>query len=276
MSELKDYASSLLDFKVNEPKAKQTTEFKTFVNFAKLENNNIYEENISFKEMIYRVAYSHSGKCLCGEKLTFRTLKEGFPLTCSFACRSKHPQFLENLRKAKSAQYNDPIKKAEIEAKKIATNMKNLGVAHPMQNLTSLEKQVKSCVKGHKLHRGLLMQGYEPEAYDFVAGLYGEENVVKGIDYMRQNNISINWTDEEGKPRRSYPDFFILSMNAFLEIKSSYTIVTGKYKVKKCQERLNELQFGYILMQVDKTKSGNNFMYQIYNHSYIIDADPSE
>lgn len=259
---------------------KTTQVYTEFVSLCKKEKNNIYlDESLTLTESMYLILNNESfrRKCYCGADLTFYNMKKGYSTYCSVQCRSNDPAFAKTLSAAKSAQYNDPEQKAAIEAKKIATNMANLGVAHPMQNVESFEKQAQACFKSHKMHKGLLLQGFEPVCFDYLNQFYAEDEILRGTDYMKDNQIVIDWVDNDKKQRYSYPDFFIPSTNTFIEVKSEYTMQQGRYKIKRCQERLEELGFGYEVIVYtppshNKTKLHSFYIVQ-HNTHHMHDPD---
>ena len=258
---------------------KTTDLFIKFISLCKKENNNIYlNDNMPLTEMFYHIAndLQESPKCFCGNDVTFLKLSLGYSKTCSIKCRSNSPEYRKNLSKSKFEQYNDPAQKAAIEAKKIQTNMTNLGVAHPMQNIDSFEKQQAACFKQRKQHKGLSMQGFEPNCYDFLSILYSVDDIVKGTDYLKDNGIVIAWEDNENKIHYSYPDFFIKSANLFIEVKSEYTYEQGRSKLLSCAKSLKALGFGYEVMiykvnRKDKTYFKESFSSQLYNIEHITD-----
>lgn len=280
---LKDFVlSSIANEKLQIKKTCRHKVTDLYTKFEKLsiqEGNNLYlNEDMKLSEMFYLIAndLSEPPKCHCGNKVEFLKIKLGYSKTCSIKCRSANPEYRKNLAAAKTEQYSDPVQKAAIEAKKIQTNMENLGVAHPMQNIDSFEKQQASCFKQRKLHNGLSLQGFEPKCYDFLIKIYGKENVVKGTDYLKDNGIVIKWKDNDGKQHFSYPDFFIVSHNMFVEVKSQYTYETGYSKLMSCASALNELGFGYEIMiyeknRKDKTYFVESFTSRLYNLHHITD-----
>lgn len=55
--------------------------------------------------------------------------------------------------------------------------------------------------------------------------------------WLDKNNIKwnrpsyFNWTDINGKPRRYYPDFYLIEENKYIDIKNDFLIKKDKYKI---------------------------------------------
>jgi hypothetical protein len=63
------------------------------------------------------------------------------------------------------------------------------------------------------------LQGYEPYGFDYLKNRYAEEN----IQYRKKDMPEI-WYLWQGKTRRYYCDFFVLTTNLVVEIKSPFTL----------------------------------------------------
>ena len=117
-----------------------------------------------------------------------------------------------------------PFQSSEIQ-KKIPINLlKNFGVTHNMH----IPEVADKCLGWHKnswheyeLPSGkvIKLQGYEPRALDILLTEYTEEEIL----YKRSDMPSLFYTDNEGKFRRYYPDFYIPKDNLLIEVKSTYT-----------------------------------------------------
>jgi len=179
---------------------------------------------------------------------------------CSFDCRSSDPSYCKKISKTKTNLYNNPLWKLEVEKKKVDTTRENFGVDYPMQDTTIFKKQQASCFK--KDSNGL--HGYEPFAYKFLSQIY--QDILLGTEYMESNNIKIQWIGIDNKSHRSYPDFFIRSINSFIEIKSKYTFSLHEEKLFRCQQELYNMNYGYIICVVEPNKS---FQFYTYNEQFI-------
>jgi len=202
-------------------------------------------------------------RCICGKITTILINKEGeyYPSRCSIACRSNDRKYTSKISKTKSIQYSDINWKTAIENKKIKTTYANYGVNYPMQDISIFEKQQVRCFKKDK--NGL--QGYEPFIFPFLQNLY--DDIQLGLKYLKNNNMKIKWIDGT-KIRHSYPDFFVPSINSFIEIKSMYTYQLHFNKLMKCKDALNLMNYGYIVAIVNPNKS---YSFQTYNIKHIID-----
>lgn len=59
------------------------------------------------------------------------------------------------------------------------------------------------------------------------------------VTWLDRNNIAwsrpsyFSWTDDEGKPRRYYPDFYLVKENKYIDIKNDYLIQRDEVKINK-------------------------------------------
>jgi hypothetical protein len=203
-------------------------------------------------------------KCDCGNPTQWKIDSTGsfYEVNCSIECRSLSKRFSSALSSVKTRLYEDAIWKKAVEGKKRKTLLKNYNVEHPMHSVELFQKQQKSCFS--KNQSGL--QGYEPFAYPLLSALYPD--VVSGPEFMSDNNLTITWIDNQGKQRRSYPDFFSTDLNSFIEIKSGYTRNLHDYKLMKCKDSLNKLQIGYIILTCKPKRS---IVIECYNKEFILE-----
>lgn len=201
-------------------------------------------------------------KCICGKITQFRKSKNGeiYPASCSMACRSLDKRYTNSISKRKLHLYTNPDWKEMVENKKIATTLKNFGVEYPMQDVEIFERQQAACFR--KDENGL--HGYEPHIFPFLKNLY--EDIVLGTEYLKFENITIQWLGNDGKIHRSYPDFFSETINSFIEIKSQYTFSLHRDKLMKCKDRLCEMEYGYITIVVNPKRS---FIMETHNLEFI-------
>lgn len=109
----------------------------------------------------------------------------------------------------------------EFRVKARATCLKKFGVEYPAQCEKIFHKMMMSGYtrKKYVFPSGRIeyCQGYEPRCFDFLLKTYEEDDIVVG--YKGRKEI---WYNFEGKKHRYYPDGFIISKNAVLEVKSVY------------------------------------------------------
>lgn len=180
---------------------------------------------------------------------------------CSFLCRSADKAYCNKISKTKLSLYADPYWKLKIEDKKTATTLKNYGVEYPMQDVNIFNRQQAACFK--KDENGL--HGYEPYVYPFLKQLY--ITIQLGTQYLKDNNLEIKWKSDDKKYHRSYPDFFVSEINAFIEIKSDYTRKLHNEKLLKCKDELYNMGYGYYICVVKPNKS---YQFTAYNTKHII------
>lgn len=65
-------------------------------------------------------------------------------------------------------------------------------------------------------------QGYEPRCFDYLLSIGYEEDDIE-VGYNNRESIWYSDPESEGKMRRYYPDGFIKSENAVIEVKSTWT-----------------------------------------------------
>lgn len=227
-----------------------------------LENFDIPEDLLSCNISDIKICIAHDlpvPRCICGKLTSYQKDIEGqfYSVSCSMKCRSVTPRYTKALSDAKIKMYSDPKLKKEVEDKKTKTCLKNNGVLFPMQSPEIHHKHQSNSMQADA--NGL--RGYESIGLEYLTAIY--KTVEIGSLYLKKNDIKIQWNDDQGKLRSSFPDFFVDDINCFVEIKSVYTREKGKYKIKKCQERLNDLGFGYVICTIIPNKRiGNKRMYQ--------------
>lgn len=238
-------------------------EYISFRNFCLSQNidiESIFSTDLSFMEIIYCISKGTGPTiCNCGKVVNESAKGRKW---CSIQCRSNDKSYCNTISEIKSKLYNDPKWKEKVEFKKISTTLERFGVKYPMQNISSFEKQQAACFEkdenGH--------HGYEPYVYPFLFQIY--PLIQNGTNYLKENNLIIEWDGNDGKKHRSYPDFFSEEINSFIEVKSDYTRKLHENKLMKCKDELFNMKYGYIICIVNPRKE---FIFKLYNHFYITD-----
>ena len=128
----------------------------------------------------------------------------------------------------------NPSQSKEIKLKKIETCMKHYGVEHPMQDPGLHEKAQISAFK-LKLH--------EQTGLKYRGG-----NELHFLDYCFEHNIKIGKALSikyrlNGKNRTYHPDFYYVSKNLIVEVKSTYTM-NDDYEENMAKQKAC-LEYGY-------------------------------
>jgi hypothetical protein len=117
--------------------------------------------------------------------------------------------------------------KDAINNKRKATMLKNLGVEYALQSPDIQEKMQKSSYtyKDYITPSGktVRIQGFENKALDELFLVYKEEDILTA----RKDIPIIEWICD-GNKRRYFPDIFIISLNKFIEVKSTWTFEKQK------------------------------------------------
>ena len=102
-----------------------------------------------------------------------------------------------------------------------------LGVDHPMHDpeiadrvLSKLHKMKKVVLPNGKIAS---LQGYEPYALSILYRTHDINDIVIGKKQIESHVGKILYTDFSGKIRQYYPDFYIISSNTIIEVKSTWT-----------------------------------------------------
>lgn len=184
------------------------------------------------------------------------------PKYCSMECYKSDPEASERLSAIKRELYRDQEWKLTVEAKKMATNTRNFGRPHPMQNPESFEKQKMSSFKKKDV-KGMSLQGFEPNALEYLSMF--QCSIIQGSS----SSTSLSYIDQEGKCRYSFPDFYCEELNSFIEVKSHYTYSVAKdSQIKNAISACKDKRKGYIVMIVEPRKS---VLFMYFNQEYIPD-----
>jgi hypothetical protein len=200
--------------------------------------------------------------CICGKATEYKKSSTGdfYATSCSFECRSKDVRYCKRISSTKTELYKNDKWKRQVEDKKIATCTLHHNVPHPMQSAVLHKKQQHaSCQTGKN---GL--RGFEPQGLEYLLQFYAD--VISGTDYLISTEQAIKWKGRDNKYHRSYPDFFVNDINAFVEIKSVYTREIGEYKLMQCAARLAEMEYGYVILTISPKKL---YTQETFNEQFI-------
>lgn len=144
---------------------------------------------------------------------------------CGMKCYKADPDAATLISTVKQTLYNDPVWKRRTEHKKIATNVARSGYEHPMQDPTSFELQQKMSWQAYE-YKGIPgLRGYEKYAVDRLLSQGIEvDNIVSGSSYLAEHKIKLQYTSQAGKRRHYMPDIIVKGSNAFIEVKSEFTL----------------------------------------------------
>lgn len=209
--------------------------------------------------------------CVCGAELTRSNHVRGARY-CGNKCYKSDPSVNAKISAIKKLQYENKDWKLAVERKKIATNMRKLGVAHPMQNSACFEKQQSASYQSYE-YRGLTgLRGYEKYAVDLLLrrGIQLTDIEV-GTAALRELDIEFWYHDIEGKRRRYHPDLFIRSTRTFVEVKSDYTMEIaeedGSWFFKGKSVTRNGFNLQFLMFGENKSLLLEGGIHQINNHT---------
>jgi hypothetical protein len=110
--------------------------------------------------------------------------------------------------------------------------MERLGVEYPLQDPDTFARRMfKHYDYTLPSGRVIKLQGYEGYALDILLEMYGEDDLLVTKEEIK----NIPYVDQTGRNARYYPDFFIKSINRYIEIKSEHTY--------KDMREMNNLKF---------------------------------
>lgn len=174
------------------------------------------------------------------------------------------------------------MKVKEILQKTMDTNMKKYGIEFSFHSKESFEKSRETCLdkygvehplqyeeffnkmvmSGYSLKEYIFpsgrkeyCQGYEPRCFDYLLSIGYEEDDIE-VGYKNRESIWYSDPNSEGKMRRYYPDGFIKSENAVIEVKSTWTYEKDLEK--------NRLKFNSVV------ESGMNVNVYIFNKDKLV------
>lgn len=209
--------------------------------------------------------------CMCGAEFTRASHIRGARY-CGNKCYKSDSSVNAKISAVKKLQYENGDWKQAVEDKKIATNMRKLGVAHPMQNPTCFEKQQSASYQSYE-YRGLAgLRGYEKYAIDLLLQRGIQLNDIEvGTTALQELDIEFWYHDIEGKRRRYHPDLFIRSTRTFVEVKSDYTMEIaeedGSWFFKGKSVTRNGFNLQFLMFGENKSLLLEGGMHQTNNHT---------
>lgn len=93
-----------------------------------------------------------------------------------------------------------------------------------VENMIKFEQLSHGKYKDYSLPSGRVVkvQGYEPQALDFLLESFSESDIIIGVANINKEIGKITYLQNE-KEHRYYPDFYIKSINTIIEVKSQWT-----------------------------------------------------
>ena len=165
---------------------------------------------------------------------------------------------IKDKKKRHLAKYGveSPSQRPSVRRKIEKTMLKRYGVRHALQNTDLLSKALTNNYgyKKYKLGRRTIeVQGYEPQALDYIQKHYNAEP--SDIRCGKKAKMPVIWYQFDGKLRAYHPDIFVVSQNRICEVKSTYSYTSSLErnlaKKKAC------LQQGYKFVFLIMEQNGN-------------------
>ena len=164
------------------------------------------------------------------------------------------------------------LQNEDIKQKIRETCLERYGVEFPMQCEDIFRKCLSSCLayKSYTFPSGRVekCQGYEPRCFNHLLLTYNEVDIevgYKGREAIWYSNPKNNW-----KLSRYYPDGFIISENAVLEVKSEWTYEKEKLKNKAKFKKVVDMGFNLHLYVFDE----RNLLYREIHTKDSISVHP--
>lgn len=163
----------------------------------------------------------------------------------------------EEVRKKKSEQNKKGIIGYSSQGFK-EQMIKRFGVENVSQNTdTQQNKKIGNTWKNYIFPSGRIerIQGYENFALDNLLKVYEESDILCNLKEIEKYTGKITYS-ENGKIRRYYPDFYIISKNLIVEVKSNWTYkskIQNNFLKKTAVENLG-IEFEFMIFD----HNGNN------------------
>lgn len=145
----------------------------------------------------------------------------------------------------------NPFSCEDIQRKIRETNFHRYNAEYPMQCPAIFDKAIKHRSYKYLASNGkeYVLQGYEKYALEDLLKRYEENDIIHGASEIRKY-VKFQYT-LNNKLRNYFPDFYVISENLVVEVKSAFTL---KYEKEK-----NDLKRESVL------KSGVNFQFWVYD-----------
>ena len=145
-----------------------------------------------------------------------------------------------------------------VQEKTKQTNLEKYGVEHPSQNPDVMDNIIKRMytIKDYVMpsNKTIKIQGYEHFALD---ELFEKEKITENDILFGCKNVPTIWyEDENGKKRRHFVDFFIISQNRCVEVKSTWTAKQNKHTIFLKQAAGKLLGYKYEIWVYNKKGEG--------------------
>lgn len=96
------------------------------------------------------------------------------------------------------------------------------------------------------------LQGYEPQALKNLLEEYVETDIVIGIKNINECIGKITYIEKDGVEHRYYPDFYVKSENAIIEVKSQWTYEKWKERNELKKQACLDKGFKFRFIIIDK------------------------
>ena len=187
---------------------------------------------------------TNEGICIiCGKPTQFDKITTGYNITCSYECASKNKDAKIKAKETCLKKYGveNPSQLEEIKKKKIDTCLKHYGVEYGINSpiiknkieQTTIKKYgVKNVSQNPEIHKKQMYGKYHApngKVYDSSWEYLFEQYLIeKKIPYVYQADLTLVWTDINGKEHRYIPDFSIITdKQELIEIKGDHFIENG-------------------------------------------------
>lgn len=177
----------------------------------------------------------------------------------------------ENIKKKKQTWldkygYDNPNKAIEVKQKTIKTNIEKYGVVSPslLTNPYKRWKNFHSYIMPDG--REFKIQGWEQHALElYLLKQYNPHDIEHDMHFM--HNFHFTYIDNDNFTHQYYPDFYIKSINTFIEVKSTFTLYNNiERNLKKFEAVINA---GYNLIICLIHKKSNKYTYELLTYEDI-------
>lgn len=215
-----------------------------------------YNKSSFFETELFKNVAKQTCKSKYGNQYYCRT--DSFKQQCKKTCLAKYgtdsfartPEVIQKVKNTKYDRYGDANFNNRKKAKK--TCLERYGVENPTQNgeIFDLIQTRSLRRKEYILPSGKIIpiQGYENMVLDelFTKG-YDENDILTSTKEIHNMVGHIFYTDENNIKHKYYPDFYIISENKIIEVKSQYTydvdLKKNMLKQKACLDKGLNFEF---------------------------------